>query len=146
MNFGKQYRKFPGIPVVRTQRSHCGGPRFSLWLGTKIPQASRHGQKKKKIQISTQSKCMKSIFFCFLLPFFIHILQNYNSDCYVACVFLTLYTQNSEKYHSPFFVHSQNDLAQPMSSNISIQYRISCDFSHDPTLCIQAPLTSTSGT
>ena len=52
--------------------------------------------------------------------------------------FLTLYTQNSEKYHLPFFVHSQNDLTQPMSSNISTQYHISCDFSHDHTLCIQA--------
>lgn len=53
--------------------------------------------------------------------------------------FLTLYTQNSEKYHLPFFVHSQNDLAQPMSSNISTQYHISCDFSMTVPL-YQAPI------
>ena len=40
--------EFPGGPVVRTPRLHCRGPGFNPWLGTKIPQAAWHSQKKKK--------------------------------------------------------------------------------------------------
>ena len=34
-----QSREFPGSKVVRTGHFHCCGPKFNLWLGTKIPQA-----------------------------------------------------------------------------------------------------------
>ena len=40
--------EFPGSPVVRTLHSHCRGPRFNPWLGTKVLQDVRHGQKKKE--------------------------------------------------------------------------------------------------
>ena len=39
--------EFPGGPVVRTWCSHCWGPGSIPGLGTKIPQASQCGQKKR---------------------------------------------------------------------------------------------------
>ena len=39
---------FPGGPVVRTPRFHCQGCRFDPGRGTKVLQAMRCGQKKKK--------------------------------------------------------------------------------------------------
>ena len=41
-------QEFPGGPVVRTPCFHCGGRGSTPGRGTKIPQASRRGQKKKK--------------------------------------------------------------------------------------------------
>ena len=38
--------EFPGGPVVRAWGPHCQGPEFNPWWGTKIPQATRCGQKK----------------------------------------------------------------------------------------------------
>ena len=40
--------EFPSSSVVRTLHLHSQGPEFNLWLGTKIPQAPRHSQKKRK--------------------------------------------------------------------------------------------------
>ena len=40
--------EFPSSSVVRTLHLHGQGPEFNLWLGTKIPQALRHSQKKRK--------------------------------------------------------------------------------------------------
>ena len=37
--------EFPGVPVVRTQRSHCQNPGSVPGRGTKIPQAIWPGQK-----------------------------------------------------------------------------------------------------
>ena len=41
-------REFPGCPVVRTWCFHCCGPGSIPGRGTKIPQATQCGQKKKK--------------------------------------------------------------------------------------------------
>ena len=43
--------EFPSSPVVRTLSSHCSGSGLILGQGTKIPQATQHGQKKKNIYI-----------------------------------------------------------------------------------------------
>ena len=48
-----QYKKkkkgeFPGGPVVRTWRFHCRGPGSIPGQGTKIQQATQHGQKKER--------------------------------------------------------------------------------------------------
>ena len=40
--------EFPSSSVVRTLHLHGQGPGFNLWLGTKIPQAPGHSQKKRK--------------------------------------------------------------------------------------------------
>ena len=40
--------KFPGGPLVRSLRFHCGGHAFHPLLGAKIPQALWQGQKRKK--------------------------------------------------------------------------------------------------
>ena len=47
-HYGKQYREFPGGPVVRIQRFHCRGPSSFPGWGTKILQDAQHGQKNKK--------------------------------------------------------------------------------------------------
>ena len=44
----QKFREFPGGPVVRTLHFHCCGPGLIPGWGTKIPQATQHGQKKKK--------------------------------------------------------------------------------------------------
>ena len=41
-------REFPGGPVVKTWCFHCSGPGSTLGWGTKISQATWHGQKEKK--------------------------------------------------------------------------------------------------
>ena len=44
----KSYDKeFPGGPVVRIWHFHCWGPGSIPGQGTKISQATRHGQKNK---------------------------------------------------------------------------------------------------
>ena len=40
--------EFPGGPVVRTRCFHCSGTGAIPGWGTKIPQATQQGQKKKK--------------------------------------------------------------------------------------------------
>ena len=46
--------EFPGGPVIRTQHFHCRGPGLIPGWGTKIPQAVRRGQiKKKKKEMET---------------------------------------------------------------------------------------------
>ena len=40
-----EVRDFPGGPVVKTLRFYWMGHRFDPWLGTKIPHATRRGQK-----------------------------------------------------------------------------------------------------
>ena len=46
----KEYKEFPGGPVVWTQRFHCHGPGVqSLVGGTKIPQALWPKEKKKRV-------------------------------------------------------------------------------------------------
>ena len=40
--------EFPGSPVVKTRCFHCQGPGSIAGRGTKIPQATQHGQKEKK--------------------------------------------------------------------------------------------------
>ena len=44
----KEFREFPGGPVVRTRSFHCWGPGSIPGQGTKIPQAAQCGQEKKK--------------------------------------------------------------------------------------------------
>ena len=41
------FRKFPGSPVVRTLCFDSPGPGLIPGWGTKVPQASQHGQQKK---------------------------------------------------------------------------------------------------
>ena len=49
VSFRPSYMDFPGGPAVETLRFHCRGPRFEPWSGTKIPQATRHNQKRKNL-------------------------------------------------------------------------------------------------
>ena len=55
--------EFPGGPVVRIWHLHCGGLGSIPGWGTKIPQATQRGQKKKKIheQLRNLVKCFRGI-------------------------------------------------------------------------------------
>ena len=57
-------REFPGSPVVRTLHSHCWGPRFNPYQGTKISEATWLGQ-----NIENKCQCL-----CFLQAEPIHHL------------------------------------------------------------------------
>ena len=66
----KKIREIPGGPVVRAQRSHCRGPRLSLWSGE--PRSHRKGEKKSYLSIPSPvpllsvccfSFCLKSLFY-----------------------------------------------------------------------------------
>ena len=52
----EQTKEFPGDPVIRTLHFHCQGPRFIPGQGTKILQATLHGQKKKKKRETEQTR------------------------------------------------------------------------------------------
>jgi len=43
------HREFPGCPAIRTQQFHCRAPGSIPGQGTKIPQATQHGQKIKTL-------------------------------------------------------------------------------------------------
>lgn len=45
----------PCGPVVKTLLFHCRGHRFDPWLGTKIPHALQHGQKKREKTTTAKS-------------------------------------------------------------------------------------------
>ena len=47
--YQEYYQEFPGSPVVRAL--HSSLQRFNSWSGTKIPQTTWHGQKKKKKRV-----------------------------------------------------------------------------------------------
>lgn len=126
MNFGKQSRK--------SQVSQWLELNALLWrsqvqsLVGELKFLKRQSMDQKIPDLYTVQMYEVNIF---LFSFFFSLYTFYKIIIAIAMLlcFLTLYTQNSEKYHLPFFVHSQNDLAQPMSSNISTQYHISCNFS-----------------
>ena len=50
---------FPSGPVVRTQLSHCPGPRFISWLGNKDPTTYTAGPKRKKGKKKAESEKKK---------------------------------------------------------------------------------------
>ena len=47
-NQNKGYLDFPCDPLVKMLCFQCRGHGFDSWLGTKIPHAMGHGQKKKR--------------------------------------------------------------------------------------------------
>ena len=53
--------EFPGGPVVRTCSFHCLAPGSISGQGTKIPQAARCGQKKKKKKIKNSRGLKRQI-------------------------------------------------------------------------------------
>ena len=61
-------KDFTGSPVVKTLCFHCRGYGFHPWLGTKIPYASRHSQKKKKKEMSFpfSVRTLKAVFKIFI--------------------------------------------------------------------------------
>ena len=51
--------EFPGCPVIRTWPFHSRALGSIPGQGTKIPQAARQGQKKKKVFLQTYTKMYK---------------------------------------------------------------------------------------
>ena len=62
--------EFPGGPMVSAMHFHCRGERVqSLLRGPKIPQASQHGQKKKKISWVNKLRIINLNFVFFMFIF-----------------------------------------------------------------------------
>ena len=53
---------FPGNPVMKTPRFHCGGTSLILAQGTNVPHAAQHRKKTKKIITYFEKKKKKTCF------------------------------------------------------------------------------------
>ena len=65
-NSCEKYRKFPGNPVVKTWHFHYHGQGSIPGQGTKIPQATQSGQKKKYTIHFTNQLLILKIRTCFI--------------------------------------------------------------------------------
>ena len=84
---------FTGSPVIRTQSFHyCGIPGW----GTKIPQVTRHSQKKK-------SKINKSRSYGYILGESSHFLLSTYYRCFSPCILHEFFLLLGEQPYSPLF-------------------------------------------
>ena len=88
--------EFPGGLVIITLCSHCQGPGFDPWLGTKISQAMKHSQNK-------QIKNVKKDLFCLQFSNMQYTIVNcsYHVIHYICRIYLFI----GSLYHLTTFTH-----------------------------------------